>query len=372
MATGLLLTMLAGQPADSSIQAFHRAYGPKTSLLVSSPTLQWEVWPSEGARVTSATMLINGDQVKATYNSKLRRLEYNPDRPLSAGSYEVQCRVLVDQRLEVKKNWTFRVSQDAVSSLPSPDSVQDLSLAETNNYRRSLGLEPAYQESRLNAASLAHVKYLSRNRRTGHYEKSGEPGFVGATPSDRLEAFGYCGGSWECVSYNSGGVKESVRDLFHAPYHRIPFLQPGRMPVGTGFAGKNFSIKFGEGDERGLSVSPGVNQSGVPTSWDGNESPNPLRMHGAEGQSVGYPIVFSYFGEDNPVLKLKRATLTCDGEPVPFWANSSVNDDHLENSILVMPKKSLRPNTRYQVSIEASVNGKDTIEKTWSFTTAGK
>jgi hypothetical protein len=314
-------------------------------------------------------MRINGDEVDATYNAKLRRLEYNPDRPFSAGSYEVQCRVLVNQRLEVKKSWTFRVSPDAISALPVPDTTQDTGLAEANTYRRTLGLDPAYQESRLNAASLAHVKYLSRNRRTGHYEKAGEPGFVGATPNDRLEAFGYCGGSWECVSYNSGGIKESVRDLFNAPYHRIPFLQPGRMPVGTGIAGKNFSIKFGEGEEGGLSVSPGVNQSGVPTSWDGNESPNPLRMHGPTGGAVGYPIVFSYFGEDYPILKLKRATLTCEGNPVAVWINSNSNDDHLQNAILVMPKKPLQANTRYEVSVEASVNGKDTIEKSWSFTT---
>lgn len=370
--TGLLFSVIAGRPADSSIQAFHRSYGPKTNLLVSSPTLQWEVWPSDGARVTSATMLINGDEVRATYNAKLRRLEYNPDRPLTPGSYEVKCRVLVDQRLEVTKNWNFRVAQDAIPSLPQPDASQDAGLAEANSYRRALGLVPAYQESRLNAASLAHVKYLSRNRRTGHYEKAGEPGFVGVTPSERLEAFGYCGGSWECVSFNSGGVKESVRDLFHAPYHRIPFLQPGRMPIGTGMVGRNFSIKFGEGDDQGLSVSPGANQSGIPTSWDGNESPNPLRMHGSAGAMVGYPIVFSYFGENNPVLKLKSATLTCDGEPVAFWANSSTNDDHLENSILVMPKKPLKPNTRYEVSVEASVNGRGTIEKSWSFTTADK
>jgi hypothetical protein len=369
VAVSLLTFAIASRFADSSIQAFHRSYGPKTSLLVSSPTLQWEVWPSDGAKVTSATMQINGREVDASYNAKHRRLEYHPDQPLRTGEYDVQCRVMVDGRLEVKKNWSFRVSPDAIPELPSPDASQDSGLAEANRYRRTLGLEPAYQESRLNAASLAHVKYLSRNRRTGHYEKPGEPGFVGATPSDRLEAFGYCGGSWECVSYNSGGVKESVRDLFHAPYHRIPFLQPGHMPVGTGMAGRNFSIKFGEGDKSGLSVSPGVNQSDIPTSWDGNESPNPLRMHGSDGRAVGYPIVFSYFGEENPTIKLRHASLTCDGEPIAFWANSSANDDHLENSIFIIPKRPLRPNTRYEVTVEASVNGKGSLEKNWSFTT---
>lgn len=371
MATGLFLLLIAGRPADSSIQAFHRAFGPKSSLLVSSPTLQWEVWPSEGARVTSADMFLNGKSVNATYNSKLRRVEYRPDRPFSPGTYQVQCRVMVDDRLEVKKDWSFQVSTEAISSLPEPEESQNIALAETNAFRQALGLDTVHQETRLNAASMAHVKYLARNRRTGHYEKPGEPGFVGATPSDRLEAFGYSGGSWECVTYNSGGVKESVRDLFHAPYHRIPFLQPGDVPVGTGMTGKHFSIKFGESGDSGLSVSPSAGQSGVPTSWDGNEIPNPLRMHSGFGREVGYPIVFSFFG-DYPVLKLSTATLSSNGEDVPIFENTSENDDHLENSIILIPKKPLQPNTTYAVSVRAMVNGKKQVQRSWSFTTGSK
>lgn len=368
----LLLSIIAGRTADSSIQAFHRAYGPKSALLVSSPTLQWEVWPSDGARVTSASMVINGEKVDASYNQSSRRLEYRPTNPFRAGKYDVKCRVMVEGRLEVKKDWTFQVSNDAISRLPGPDTTQDTGLEETNRYRKALGLEEAYQEDRLNAASLAHVKYLAKNRRTGHYEKEGEPGFVGVTPAQRLEAFGYSGGSWECVTYNSGGIKESVRDLFHAPYHRIPFLQPGRVPVGTGIVGTHFAIKFGDSGGAGLTVSPASGQTGVPTSWDGNEHPNPLRMHSPGNGDVGYPIVFSYFGEDYPVLKLVEASLTCNGKSIPVFENSSLNDDHLENSIIVMPKKPLAANETYDVWIKASVNGKGNIEKRWSFTTGSK
>lgn len=371
-AANLLLLIISGRIADSSIQAFHRAYGPKSSLLVSAPTLQWEVWPSDGAKVTSASMVINGDRVDATYNQRLRRLEYQPDRPFQAGKYDVQCRVMVDERLEVKKNWTFQVSSEAISRLPVPDATQDAGLDETNLYRRELGLEDAYQEDRLNAASLAHVKYLARNRRTGHYEKQGEPGFIGVTPSDRLEAFGYTGSSWECVSYNSGGLKESVRDLFNAPYHRIPFMQPGRVPVGTGLVGKHFSIKFGDSGASGLTLSPGAGQRGVPTSWDGNEQPNPLRMHPTSGGDVGYPIVLSLFSENQATLKVLDASLTCNGKPVPLFLNSSANDDHLDSSVIVIPRRPLEANQTYDVSIRVSVNGKQNVERRWSFMTGSK
>lgn len=363
---------MSGQPADSSIQAFHRAYGPKSSLLVSSPVLQWEVWPSEGARLTSTSMIINGQPVDATYNSAARRLEYRPQSPLPSGKYDVQCRVLVENRLEVKKNWTFAVSERAMSKLPSPMACQDEGLAETNMMRRAMGLEDAYQEDRLNAASMAHTKYLSQNRRTGHYEKEGEPGFVGVTPTDRLEAFGYSGTSWECVTYNSGGLKESVRDLFYAPYHRIPFLQPGRVPIGTGNIGKHFSMKFGDSGQAGLTVSPADKQVNIPLCWDGNERPNPLRMHGTPEGRVGYPIVLSLFSENRPILRLKEAKLMSDGEIIPTYQNSSLNDDYLDNSIILIPRRPLRPNTTYSVSVRAEVNDKSEVTKHWSFTTASK
>jgi hypothetical protein len=371
VATGLLFILCAAQNADSSIQAFHRAFGPSAELLVASPTLQWEVWPSDGARVTSSEMTINGRAVDAVYNSRLKRLEYRPERPFSPGSYRVDCEVMVDSRLEVKKSWNFQVSSEAVPVLPPPRPDQFEGLRETNNYRRELGLPDAYQEDRLNAASLAHVKYLSLNHRTGHFEKSGEPGFVGATPSDRLAAFGYCGGSWECVSYNSGGLKESVRDLYNAPYHRIPFLQPGSVPIGTGMEGKQFSIKFGDSGQEGVSVSPAANQAGVPRSWDGNESPNPLRMHTAKPGTVGYPIVFSYFADEVELTPIS-ATLTLNGRPVPVYVNSKTNDDHLENSIIIIPQHPLEPNTTYEASVEGIVNNKLQVQRTWTFSTGAR
>ncbi len=371
-ATGLLLLLISACPVDSSIQAFHRSYGPKADLLVSSPTLQWEVWPSDGSEVTSTTMLINGREVDATYNKRLRRLEYHPNRPFQAGAYKVECKVQVADRLEVKKNWAFQVSTDALASLPEPDSIQDRALNLTNSYRRTLGLADAYQEPRLNAASYAHVRYLVQNKRTGHYQKPGEPGFVGATPSDRIEAFGYCGNSWECVAYHSGGLEESIRDLFNAPYHRIPFLQPGKMAIGTGFIGKHYAMEFGSGDADGASFSPAAGQENVPTSWDGNESPNPLRMHQKSRSEVGYPIVFCYFDDNSPSLRNAKATLTLDGQEVPSYLNNRENDDVLENSVVLIPKLPLQPNKAYQVSVQAMINGKKEISRTWTFTTGQK
>lgn len=316
-------------------------------------------------------MLINGEAVQANYDEASRRLSYRPDRPLVAGDYRVQCKVVVDNRLVVTKDWNFQVSTHATPILPEANDQQIQALNVANGYRANLGLAPMVLEPRLDAAALAHANYLARNHRTGHFEKEGEPGFVGATPEDRLEAFGYCGGSWECVTYNSGGVADSVRDLFNAPYHRIPFLQPGTVPFGSGFAGKNLSMKFGDNGESDTQVSPGANQTGTPTSWDGNESPNPLRMHPDAGSIVGYPLVFGYFSAEEPTISLVNASLVQGGRSVDCFVNSPDNDDHLQGAVLVIPKKPLLPNTTYSAHVEVKV-GRKTVSRDWSFTTGAK
>jgi len=284
----------------------------------------------------------------------------------------VQCKVVVDDRLTVTKDWTFQVSTKATPILAeaNPQQIQALNLA--NGYRENLGLPPMTIEPHLDAAALAHANYLAINHRTGHYEKEGEPGFVGITPEDRLEAFGYCGGSWECVTYNSGGVSESVRDLYNAPYHRIPFLQPGsNVPFGSGYAGKNLSIKFGDNSTIDSEVSPGNQQTGIPTSWDGNETPNPLRMHPEAASVVGYPIVFGFFSPDNPTVNLVSATLTQNGRTVDCYVNSPDNDDHLQAAVIVIPKRPLTPDTTYHAHVEIKANHK-TIARDWTFTTGAK
>ena len=370
--TAFALLCLTPRYADSSVQAFHRSFGPRSSLLVSSPTVQWEVWPSEGARVTSVNMEVNGQPVKATYNEALRRVEYQPESPLGAGEYKVACRVMVDNRLEVKKDWAFQVSQNAIAKLAPPNELQNEAVGVINQYRSSLRLDPVYQESRLNAASWAHVQYLVQNRRTGHYEKEGEPGFVGVTPGDRLEAFGYNGNSWECVTYGSGMIPESVRDLFHAPYHRIPFLQPGPTPIGSGYGSKRFAVKFGDSGQTGLSVSPAEGQENIPTTWDGIETPNPLRLHPGSGKIVGYPIVMGFFSSDEATLGYLSASLKKGNEDIPILVNSRETDDHLDNAIILIPSKPLDPNTTYHVSIEAKVNRKKVVTREWSFVTGAR
>src|SRR5438132_9683768 len=68
-----------------------------------------------------------------------------------------------------------------------------------NAYRAAAGVPPLAVDARLNAAALAHARYLVLNAdREGalpdgtlHSEASGLPGYTGAAPVDRGRAFGY-------------------------------------------------------------------------------------------------------------------------------------------------------------------------------------
>ena len=301
-----LLLGLSGAAYGSDTEAFARVFGPKTTMLLARPTLRWEIWAGKGGAVTSQTMTINGRQVKSRYDLKQRAVIFTPAEPFPPGEYKVQCRVVIDDSLVANKEWKFSVAPNASASLPPPDADQQRAFAGANSYRAALGLPPFQRDDQLNAAALAHSRYLALNNTTGHFQKPGRPGFVGEQPGDRLEAFGFVDESWEDVSYGSPTPEASVQNLFEAPYHRIPFMQPGPVLLGTGFAERRLTMEFGGSKAEGVVVSPAAGQANVPTSWDGNERPNPLRLHDASG-IVGYVVVFSFWGSEQYRLDVQEA-----------------------------------------------------------------
>lgn len=360
---------LAAATATPSVTAYHRAFGPKSLTRIATPTIQWEVWATGGGKVTSVEMTLNGRAVRPTYLPAERLLEYRPDAPLAPGDYTVHAKVVVDGQLDVWRDWTFRVAENPIASLPSPSSRQKEMVELVNAFRRRLGLPDTCSDDRLHAASQAHSDYLTRNRRIGHYEDPANPGFTGNSPSDRMEAFGYFGSNYEGVCCGAGSIEKGVRDLFDAPYHRLPFMIPGRVLLGTGYSGGNLTLKFGIGDSSDIVVSPAAGENGVPCRWDGNERPNPLRMWGVSGPT-GYPIVLGCFGPRGK-MTVSKATLSLDGQPVDAFLNTPANDDDLSDAVLLIPKAPLEASRTYQVAI-AGADGQGTpFRRVWTFTTRG-
>jgi uncharacterized protein YkwD len=361
----MLLLMAPAMSRAADIQAFHKAFGPRTSLKVSSPTVSWEIWPGDGGKVTSAAMQINGDKVPARYDTRRRVLEYTPASPLSPGPYKVACRVVVDEQLVVTKDWSFQVSTEAQPVLSQPDDAQTSAFQLANGLRRTLGLPDLSMDLRLNAAAASHSTYLLANNRSGHYQKEGEAQFSGRTPGERLESFGFLRGSWECVSAGIAGPEQSIRELFDAPYHRLPFMQPGTVEFGSGYTGKRMTLNFGVSDAAGSVVSPADGQTDVPLGWNRSENPNPLRLHTVSGP-IGYPIMLAQFGVEK--ISVKSASLWSGSQPVAALLNTPQNDDHLTNALILIPERPLSPLTSYTVKATILAKGQE-ISRAWSFRT---
>lgn len=345
--------------------------GPRGVCLVRKPSVTWSIQGTGGAVVTSCKMTLNGQPVDAAYDKRAGMVRYTPPEALAPGEYAVSCTVELSGQFKVVKEWRFTVAEKALDQLPVPDPSQSAAMNRANELRAQLGLQPFSPCPSLCAAANAHANFMKTNRVFGHSQQEGLAGFIGVKPIDRAQAFGHQGGLWEDVAMAMESPAGFVDQLFHAPYHRIPFMQPGTAPIGVGFDSRFACIDFGASTAEGTVVSPANGQAGVPCSWDGVETPSPLRIHNAKGP-VGYVAMLSHFTLANERLICEQASLKCGNESVPFYLNTPDNDAHLTNTVLIMPVSPLKPNTVYSVSVKARTASGSRIERSWSFTTGPK
>jgi len=376
LGTALLAVLSSAQGAGY----YSTAPGPTVTMQVGRPTLVWRIFPEVDSAVLDAAMTINDVLVQPGFSREWGALTFTPAQPLPPGPYVVRCRVQVgNARAAVtqEKEWSFRVAENAVLSLPALNAQQREALDTANGLRRKLGLPLFRSDLRLCASSSAHCSYLKTNRVDGHDEVPGKPGFTGARPHERIQAFDYPSlSSSEDVIHQSPGTlvpAEAVQKLFDAPYHREPFLDPGLEDFGSGILEGYGTLNFGSlrplytGPPRIL-LYPLPGQKEIPTRFNGGEVPDPLRMHGVKAPT-GYVISYFLFTAGTPVIQVAGAQLTkADGTPVPILLNTPANDDKLTNGAFLIPRDPLQPNTRYVATIQASSSGVN-LSRTWSFTT---
>jgi hypothetical protein len=352
---------------ERDITGYQRACGPMGNLRLNRPKLVWQVWPGDGCKITHYHMSINDRLVNAEYDPAGRQIVYRPDASLPEGTYNVQCEVLIDDELQMKKHWKFSVTGDATATLPSITDDQ-VKLAEVvNQYRDLLGLEHVVSDPALSAAAQNHAQYMKDSGHVDHEEAYAVKSWFGYTLEDRLYCYGYVGGAAEDVGYlTAKSSADTIKALFDAPYHRISFMQPGQIGLGAGNVDGRVALDFELNLNQGVTLSPVNGQTHVPSSWNGFESPCPLRMHG--GQAVcGYPILVAGFGPKDNKITDGSVTLTGPLGNVECYLNTPGNDDHLSSSLLLIPVKPLMDGT-YQASAHVIFgNGTDrTIQ--WSFT----
>ena len=244
-------------------------------------------------------------------------------------------------------------------------------LAHVNKIRREAGLDEVKLNPYLTKAAENHAKYLDLNDETGHDEVKGKKGFTGEEPKDRILAVDgstVAQGSGEVISYSETTVEGSIDLMVGTAYHRNPFLNPYTSEIGIGLVGKNFVMLYSaRASTTKISMYPYDGQKNVPTTFTGAENPNPLKKFGVDRS--GYVISFY----PPHVLDTKNIDATIKdskGNSVPFFS------EWYSGYWFFYTKEPLKNGEKYTVSVnykplyEEEYEGK-TLNKTWSFTTAG-
>lgn len=358
--------------SNVNVDLYFKSYGPKGTILIKNPTLTWECWSDDPKMIQGVEAELDGKPIQAKYDPALRKVVASTGL-LATGAYQVAMRVRYPGGGVHEKTWKLQVSDRAVETLPPPDDAQREALAAANSARSAMGLEPYSMDDRINAAGKAHAKYLEQNKMTGHVQREGTPGFFGKTHKERLEAYGFVGNAVENVSYGAVDAQEAIQSLIDAPYHRLAFLQPGKLEFGSGLSGKCLTMACSLTDREGTVIYPSDGQKGVPTSWSKPEVPDPLAIHGASGRKVGYVITFAHFMPSKARLQVDEVSLkAADGSEVALYVNTPANDKNLEQACFLIPQGPLKPNTTYTASVKGVVDtneGPERVAKTWRFTT---
>lgn len=349
------------------------------SVLVSRPSISMQL-VLNGSKVKEIDMKINGKKVNAKYDAKLQRVFYKPLAPLKKGIYKVDLTVSLEGFKSITQSFKFTVSENAVNQLPSMNEEQKKALNYSNRYRKLLGFSGLQADQSLNAAAMAHSNYMAMNKKLTHNEFMNDKGVVGEYPYNRADAFGYAGGYvLESIAMGHKDYEATIENLMSGPYDRIHFINPFITDMGYGVKDKYYTFNFGEkksGQDK-MIVYPIDHQIGVPTSWDGNETPSPLRLH-KNAQIVGYPITISYFSKNEVEGFIATKVILKDstGKVIEVYKNTPQNDQQLKDTIVIIPTRPLKKGEKYTVSVEGKILFKNKltklINKTWEFTTTSK
>ena len=250
-------------------------------------------------------------------------------------------------------------------------AVQADMLQTLNDHRYSVGAPTISADARVNAAAQNHANYSSANSYMGHFETSGLPYYTGYSARDRLIAAGWTTSFVSEVATGGSSGVAGVNQLWDAPYHRLGMLHPNSVATGWGYStvgsrGSTVGDFVYDFSQRPVEFvrSPAAGQSGIPTSWSGQESPNPLPA-GVSGP-VGYPIMVVYSAAQNVTMRAAEVVAP-DGSRVPiYYAQQQFEYDYQ----VIIPQKPLAAGTTYHVRFDINVNSQ-MVTNEWDFTTAG-
>jgi uncharacterized protein YkwD len=265
-------------------------------------------------------------------------------------------------------------SAAAVSSttvLAAPTAAQADMLQTLNDHRFSVGSPTIAADARVNAAAQNHANYSSANGYMGHFETSGLPYYTGYSARDRLIAQGWTTSFVSEVATGGSSGVDGLNQLWDAPYHRLGMMHPNSVATGLGYStiggsGSTVGDFVYDFSQRPVNFvrSPAAGQTGIPTSWSGHESPNPLPA-GVSGP-VGYPIMVVYSAGQNVTMRAAEIVAPGGARLPIYYAPQQFEYDYQ----VIVPQNPLAAGTTYHVRFDINVNSVMTTNE-WDFTTAG-
>ena len=255
---------------------------------------------------------------------------------------------------------------------------QALALSALNYYRALAGLPPVTASPVIHQSALAHAFYTLFNgadpqlRDLGiHNEVKGDLGYTGDNQLARAEHFGYPPHSMGEVITHRDDPQAAVSDWIDSVYHRLPLLRADVVELGYGDAYLDsqriqvMDLSFRERSTGRIIVYPAPDQRDVPTTFNGNEIPDPAPN---ATYPIGYPVTATFD---------RLATVVVNGYHLRDPAGTDLpghilrpSDKDMENSFAFMAATPLNPGTTYSMDLSGTIDGA-AFHRTWRFTTAG-
>lgn len=362
---------------------------PSGRVGLARPTISQQVILGPGEEIENVEMLLDGVKVEAAWN-QAGQVHYLPPEPLAPGVHRVKLTVRVGTGKAgffyqpLVTEFSFEVVAGALAALPDPGPEELRALAHLNRLRLQAGLRAVGYANALGASAAGHARYLLGNRaqreQDPHHQVPGTEGFFGTTGGERAEFYNYSGAATSEVINFVDRAEEAMDGWMDSLYHRVPLVHPGARTMGYGLAAKAGSdrvnvLQVGLAEVPESVVWPYPGQLDVPTSWSGLETPDPFRLYPGVTGPVGYTITLT-FGPRVRGLALADGTLTDpSGKQVPVLRFDPSMDEHLTNTVALIPEGPLEPGTEYQVRLAGRLDlgeGPVPFERTWSFRTAAQ
>lgn len=256
------------------------------------------------------------------------------------------------------------------------------------NYQRvSSGLLPVPRSSALDSACALHSEYMRVHDELTHEEEVGQTGYS----EDGARA----GDASNITRHQSGSMTQSVHNLFSAVYHRFSMMDNYLLSFGyalssasaTQFRYATFDVysnavtnnRYGEEDYvtyydpavHALLPYPAEGQTGVPTTFDISEYPDPLEPFDAS-YPAGYAISLGFSAVSDPT-EISMELFDPKGASISgyFRAPNDPDDPFIlyqGGNATFIPKLPLASRTTYRVHAAGKING-EAFAKEWEFTT---